>query len=158
MKIAMIQMETKAYAYEDNVKRGFLLLEEAAEQASLLVLPELWTVGYGFRNLEENAVTMESELVKRLQAFAEEKSVYLLPGSLPYKEGGKIYNRSFLFSPHSGITATYDKLHIFSLLNEPHYFSGGFERKVAGVDEVCVGLSICYDLRFPELYRALTMD
>lgn len=160
MKFSLVQMETVAYEKERNIEKAFSFLEEAAKTAEVIVLPEMWTIGYGLRSLEENAEEMNSPLIERLKAFAKKKEVYLVPGSLPIKEGHKVYNRSLLLSPKGELLTTYDKLHMFSLLNEPKFFTAGGKVVVSEVTTetgpLGLGLSVCYDLRFPEMYRTLT--
>lgn len=158
MKIAMIQMESRAYERSWNIDHAFSLLEEAADNAELLVLPELWTTGYGFRNLQEDAVQAGDPLLQRLADFARDRHVFLAAGSLAFREGRRVFNRSLLYDWEGSLLASYDKLHIFSLLSEPDYFSAGEHRTVAFADNVPIGLTTCYDVRFPELYRSLTLD
>lgn len=158
MKIALIQMKTVAYEPLLNRETAFRLMTEAAPKADVLVLPELWPIGYGLSTLQEEAVTYESELVTQLAAFAKEKQVNVVAGSVPFREGEKIFNRSLCFDREGCLVDEYDKVHRFSLLDEPKFFTAGRKRTTVNVDGVTCGLSICYDLRFPELYRALTLD
>lgn len=157
MRIAMIQMEVAAGDKERNITHAFAMLKEAAARADLLVLPEMWTVGYDFRQLDAQASTPGDDLLTALAAWAKTHGKYLLAGSLPVRENGALYNRSYLYSPQGEI-AFYDKLHLFSLLSEPRRFAAGTHMTLAQAGEVTLGCSICYDVRFPELYRRMTMD
>ena len=96
-------------------------------------------------------------------ALAKELNVWLLIGSLAIKVSDtKTANRSFLFAPDGSITARYSKIHLFDVelasgesYRESNTVAGGNEAVVADTDFGPVGLSICYDLRFPQLYRRL---
>lgn len=155
--LALIQMEICAGDKESNVAHARELLHEAAGNADILVLPEMWTIGYNFRKLQEQAGTDGDELYTELAAFAKERNVFLLAGSMPICADGKIYNRSYCFGPQGEI-ARYDKVHLFSLLAEPKHFAAGDRRVTVNMADIPTGLSICYDLRFPELYRSLALD
>ena len=159
MKIAMIQMKIEAGRPEVNIAHAFTLLEEAACHADLLILPEMWTVGYALRRIEEQAITAEDGLLQRLSDFAGEKSITLIAGSLPYKEKGNVYNSTFVYSRDGSLVGDYQKIHLFSLLAEPRYITAGNKLTIFPFgDNEKGGLSICYDLRFPELYRKMAYE
>ncbi len=148
-----------------NVKDALALIEDAAAcGATFIATPEMTNVvdRKGGRMLaalpDENAL----EEIAAFSAAAKRHGVWLLIGSLAVKQGDKAANRSFMFAPDGKVVARYDKLHMFDV-----DLPGGEswkESKVyqAGVDAVLVntplakfGLSICYDVRFPTLYREL---
>ncbi len=156
-KIALIQMEVVAGNKERNIQHAFTLMEESVKNADILVLPEMWTIGYDLSHLDEQATQPGDELLQRLESFAVERNAWLVAGSIPVKENGLIYNRSHCFGPE-GFLAKYDKVHLFSLLSEPENFTAGEKRQTVTLAGIKTGLSICYDLRFPELYRSMTMD
>jgi predicted amidohydrolase len=105
----------------------------------------------------------ESVALKRLRALAAELGVYLHVGSLAIKlDGRRVANRSFLIDPKGEVAARYDKLHMFDVDlagGESHRESAhccpGTKAVLADLPFGRLGLSICYDLRFPQLYRAL---
>lgn len=110
--------------------------------------------------------TVQGEVVGQFRDVARACQVYVLLGSIPERipNSEKVYNTSILISPDGEIKATYRKLHLFDavlpngqILSESRFVERGSELTVTQVDGVQVGLSICYDLRFPELYRALTI-
>lgn len=105
------------------------------------------------------------DLIARFCRLAEQWNIYILLGSIPEPDpaSAKIYNSSVLISPRGEVTANYRKLHLFDavlpdgqLLAESRFVTPGNELVWGDVDGAKVGLTICYDLRFPELYRALT--
>lgn len=156
-KLALIQMEIAAGDKESNIAHARELLQEAAGHADILVLPEMWTIGYNFHKLQEQVGAHGDDLYEELAEFARRKNIFLLAGSMPTRVDGKIYNRSYCFGP-AGEIAHYDKVHLFSLLTEPQHFAAGDRRVTAEVADIPTGLSICYDVRFPELYRSLALD
>lgn len=136
----------------------------AAAGARMVALPEVF-IWRGKKSLErENAEAIPGPTSSALAALAAELQIYLLGGSileaLPGSE--KSYNTSLLFDPAGKIIAAYRKIHLFDVdlangvsLRESATRAAGAET-VIGRTELCgMGLSICYDLRFPELYRAL---
>jgi predicted amidohydrolase len=96
-------------------------------------------------------------------ALAKELNVWLLIGSLAIKvSDGKTANRSFLFAPDGGVAARYSKIHLFDVAlasgevyRESNTVAGGGEAVVADTALGAIGLTICYDVRFPQLYRRL---
>ena len=115
------------------------------------------------RLLSAIEVEEKAEPLKRLQALANELGIWLHIGSLGMKlASGKVANRSYLISPEGEIVARYDKLHMFDVdlaggesYRESRTFDPGAKAVLAELPWGRLGLSICYDLRFPALYRAL---
>lgn len=109
---------------------------------------------------------LDGPIVESFCRAAQRWGIYVLLGSMPEPIPGstKVYNTSLLIGPEGDILATYRKLHLFDavlpdgrVLSESRFVEKGDDLALAHVDGVTVGLSICYDLRFPELYRALTV-
>jgi deaminated glutathione amidase len=117
------------------------------------------------RLLAEIHVEGESAALARFKALAEELGLWLHVGSLAIKlHAGKAANRSYLIAPEGEIVARYDKLHLFDVdlpggerYQESRIFRPGTKAVLADVPWGRLGLSICYDLRFPALYRALAI-
>jgi deaminated glutathione amidase len=105
----------------------------------------------------------EDEAVKRFGELAGELGIWLNIGSLALKvEGEKLVNRSLLFAPDGGLAARYDKIHLFDVdlpdgqsLRESHAYDGGSTAVLVETPLAPIGLTICYDIRFPHLYRTL---
>jgi predicted amidohydrolase len=115
------------------------------------------------RLLSALEVEEKAEPLKRLQALAHELGIWLHVGSLGVKlASGKVANRSYLISPEGEVAARYDKLHMFDVdlaggesYRESRTFDPGAKAVLADLPWGRLGMSICYDLRFPALYRAL---
>jgi nitrilase len=135
-----------------------------------VVLPEC-CLFFGGKDTEQLEVarteTTENKLVSALSGLAQEFSVYLVAGSIPLLVKGedKFTNSCIVFSPEGEQIGDYDKLHLFDVAvqdNEKNYCESiytkaGEHLSVVDIADVKVGLSICYDLRFPELFRQLTV-
>ena len=98
MKIGLIQMEVAGGEKERNIHHAFDLMEQAAPSCDLLVLPELWTIGYDFRQIRTQATRMGDSLVEGLGAFAKYHHITLAAGTLPIVHRGALYNMALLFA------------------------------------------------------------
>ncbi len=149
-----------------NVKEAARLIRNAARDgAQYIQTPENTALMELDRDRLLAATTPEqgNAALEAFQALAKELGIWLHLGSLAVLvDTGKIANRSFLISPEGRITARYDKIHMFDVnlpggesYRESRNYEAGKEAVVASLPWGGLGLSICYDLRFPYLYRAL---
>ncbi|GAA5029898.1 carbon-nitrogen family hydrolase [Terrabacter aeriphilus] len=168
MKVALIQL---AYGDDETVPaRTERVVDLVRAQAGhdLVVLPELWAPGgFSYREWAGRAEALDGPTARALAAAAREAGVTLHGGSIvehgaPSSPDGRgLWNTSLVFSPTGDLVATYRKIHRFGFgEGEPALMDAGDETvvvdvPVAGGGVVPVGLSTCYDLRFPELYRRL---
>ena len=164
-RVALLQMQTgnDLAANLDSVKS---MTRAAAEQgAQFVMMPEyaLMMDGSG-RVMRERALDAAGNpALPELQSLARELGVWLLAGSLTLKTAGdRIANRSYLISAEGGTVASYDKIHMFDVtlpdgkvIRESSAYCPGDRAVVADTPWGRLGLSVCYDLRFPQLYRAL---
>ncbi len=136
-----------------------------AEGAQLVVLPEVFNWRGRGRDTAANAEPVPGPTTDRMSALAAELGLYLLAGSILETAGpdGRAYNTSVLIGPDTGIIAKYRKIHLFDVdiegedpIRESEYRRPGEAVVVADTPLCPMGLSVCYDLRFPELYRRLT--
>ena len=173
MKVAAIQM-VSGVDLQANLDSARALLEQAAGAgAQLAVLPENFCL-MGLRDSEKLAVR-ESFGHGAVQGFLEQAArdlgLWIAGGTLPLAAGDDAHVRNTLlvYSPAGACVARYDKIHLFKFDNgrerhdESRVIQAGrepvaFELRAAGGQAWRVGLSVCYDLRFPELYRALRAD
>lgn len=132
----------------ENVKQYLLKLPEVDKH--LVVLPELWTSGFT-ENLDQ-ADLANREILSRLQLIAQEKNL-LIAGSYIKKENEGFYNQLVIISPDNQI-ATYNKNHLFPQLNEFTNFKQGKKLSILHIWNIKIGMAICYDLRFPEIFRS----
>lgn len=144
-----------------SVEKVLSMIKQAAmEGASLVLLPEMFYYPYILKELimqEEES----RETVSILSEAAKANSVYLCTGSTVEKEGGKRFNKSFLISPEGKIILEYAKAHLYDVdfkqlkVKESEYFSAGSSLNIADTELGKIGIIICYDIRFPEMARAL---
>ena len=158
MQVAMIQMQVVAGRVSQNRQHGFDLVRQAAQTADIICLPEVWNIGYGLGKVKELAETETGPTLLGLAEIAQGKKVYIVAGSIPYRHEQNIYNGSFVLSPEGNIIADYQKIHLFSMFKEETYFAKGNKRTVFPLKEAKAGLAICYDLRFPEFFRAMALE
>lgn len=166
-KVGLVQM-TSNDVIDDNIRIADTLIRQAAAQGADFVLtPEMTTLlDFGTREVMEKIATEQNDMSWRhFAALAKELKIWLLIGSIAIKAGDKAANRSFLFSPEGKKVVSYDKVHMFDvdLPGEPKYresnaYRAGDEAVLADLPWGKVGLSICYDLRFPYLYRSLSQE
>lgn len=156
MKIASIQLEIKENeAKIARINRVESMIDKLKGQ-DLIVLPETWATGYfAFDRYVDESEVINGEFVQRFSSKAKEVQSYLFAGSFIERNNGKFYNTSVLFSPDGDLIGTYRKIHLFRYgSQEGKILTRGNEITVVDTDFGKVGLSTCYDLRFPELYRA----
>lgn len=149
-----------------NAEKG---IAEAAERgAKLVALPE----NFAYMRREGGrfpcAQGPDGEIVRALRGWAQRHGVWLLGGTFPEEIPGdaRVYNTSIVCSPSGDEVARYRKIHLFDVTlgpgeedayRESTHFAAGRDLVVAETPFGGLGLSVCYDLRFPELYRALTL-
>jgi len=165
MKVGLIQTRTPATHAAALAHVLPLLREAAAGGARLIVTPEGTNILQKDREtlLPQLTLLADDPVVNGLREAAKDLGVWVDVGSaLVKREDGKAANRQVLIRPDGTIAATYDKLHMFDVdlptgetARESETYEPGDRAVVADVDGVKVGLTICYDLRFPALHRAL---
>ncbi|MBV9509337.1 MAG: carbon-nitrogen hydrolase family protein, partial [Caulobacteraceae bacterium] len=166
MKAALIQLRTPADQGAALAQAEPLVRQAAAAGAELVLTPEGTNILQRDRALlfERLRSPHEDECVQGLIVLARELGVWLLIGSaLVKRPDGGAANRSMLVSPQGRVVATYDKLHMFDVdlptgetARESASYTPGDEAVLAETPIGLMGLSICYDIRFPALYRALS--
>lgn len=151
-----IQMEITDRSKEENLAHAESLLAKA-EGADLVVLPEVWNVGYfSFDQYEAGSEPPDGETASRMSGAARRLGAYLHAGSWVVKKDGGLYNTSFLFDPQGEVAAAYEKIHLFGYgSKERDLLTRGTEPVTVRTGIGTFGLTTCYDLRFPELYRRM---
>lgn len=164
-KIAALQMISTPVAEENFASARRLIVQAVGEGAQMLLLPEYWAI-MGMNDADKVAHA-EAQGIGPIQHFmadmARRHRVWLIGGTLPLAApvAGKVFNATLVYDPEGQCVARYDKVHLFgftkggesydeSLTIVPGSGVQGFQAPFGRV-----GLSVCYDLRFPELYRAL---
>jgi predicted amidohydrolase len=147
-----------------NLAAAQTLLEEAAEdRADIAVLPELFDYLGPRSGIAEVAEALPVGTASAmLSRVARERQMWIVGGSIHERDGDRIYNTAPLFDRTGELVARYRKIHLFDVdldgqppFRESATFTPGTELVTHPVEDVRIGLSICYDLRFPELFRGL---
>jgi len=163
MRVAVCQMNAGRDDLDGNVATAERLLHEAAAGgADLAALPEVFTFYGSASRAAELAQPVPGPITERLATIARDHGMWVLGGSIAERSDAHVFNTSTLFDREGELVASYRKIHLFDVdipgqppLRESNLFTGGEQLVTRQTDFGRVGLSICYDLRFPELYRGL---
>jgi predicted amidohydrolase len=162
MRAAVVQINSGADRERNIEVAGRLVGAAADDGAELIVLPEKWSLLGDGRVLAQGAETLEGEAITAARGWASGRGVHLLAGSFTeISPDGLPTNTSILISPDGTVAAEYRKLHMFDVeaggveYRESDHEQAGERLAVAAAGQLRIGLTVCYDVRFPELYRAL---
>jgi deaminated glutathione amidase len=165
MRAAAVQLNSTDDKHR-NLETAERLVRAAADDgAELIALPEKWNLLAGGEALLAGAEQLDGPTITAVRSWARELDVHVVAGSIAERspEREKLSNTSVLIGPGGEIDATYRKIHMFDVdvggvaYRESEHEQPGDEIVVAHADEVPVGMTVCYDLRFPELYRILAV-
>jgi len=165
MRAAALQLNSTD-DYDRNLEVAERLVRAAAgDGAELVVLPEKWTVLGPSEALRARAEPLDGPALTAASGWARELGLFLVAGSIPELVPGqeKLANTSVMFGPDGDRRAVYRKIHMFDVrVGDVTYEESADERPgdeivIGDAGDVPVGLTICYDLRFPELYRILAL-
>lgn len=159
MKVACLQMDMLLGKPEENFSHAAELVKRAMkDKPDVLVLPETWNTGFFPRENLQALCDRDGIQVKQVfGALAERNQVNIVAGSVSNVRGGKVYNTAMVFDRTGVCIASYDKTHLFTPMGEDNYYTPGDRLCTFVLDGVKCGLIICYDVRFPELTRSLTV-
>lgn len=159
MRVALLQT---GIVYADpgkNLARMADLVEKSLfHNPDVVVLPEMWNTSYALSRVHELADRAGDPCAKTMGELAGKYGVNIIAGSVADLREDKVYNTSYVYDRRGELVTSYSKVHLFGLMRERDYLTGGSTRAVFELDGVKCGLLICYDLRFPELARALALD
>ncbi|MEM3743626.1 MAG: carbon-nitrogen hydrolase family protein [Candidatus Methanomethyliaceae archaeon] len=157
MRIGIVQMGSGDNK-EENINKALEFVQKAInEGAELIVLPELFNYLPSKMTKKghfENAEDANGPSIKALEKIAKSYNVVIIAGSLTELDGENLYNTSFVIS-NRGILGKYRKVHLFKFgnIDETLVFKAGNKAEVVDINGAKIGLTICFDLRFPELFR-----
>ncbi|MFC6596804.1 carbon-nitrogen family hydrolase [Kitasatospora paranensis] len=161
MRASLIQLAVSDSEPPAERRARAAALVRAQDAADLVVLPELWPVGgFAYEAWSTGAEPLDGPTAEAMSAAARAAGVWLHAGSIVERDpDGPIYNTSLLFAPDGELTHTYRKIHRFGFdSGEAVAMGAGQEIVTADTAVGRLGLATCYDLRFPELFRALLDD
>ncbi|WP_414046932.1 carbon-nitrogen family hydrolase [Macrococcus equi] len=157
MRIAIYQMEIIPGHPEKNIEKIKTWLS-TLHNIDIAVLPEMWNTSYTLETLKHITSERGEREISVLQQLAMEYQIHIVGGSIAVKEDGKIFNRAVVIHKTGEVIHQYDKLHLVPMLEEPNYLTEGNKVSTFEIDNVKMGVIICYDLRFPEISRKLALD
>lgn len=158
LTLSLAQIDCKLGDPETNFGRAEHMIAEAARRGSdLVLLPELWSTAYALDAAPTLASTIASSprsdgWFGRVAALSAQHKLYV-GGSLLERQGNCYFNCFALYAPDGSLHAAYRKVHLFRLMDEEKYLAPGQELVHCDLPWGRAGLAICYDLRFPELFR-----
>ena len=164
LRVAAVQMNSRLDNAANLAAAERLVAQAAHEGASLVVLPELFDLYGDLRLAAENATPIPGPVSNQLADWARRHEIWLCGGSISERVTGspRAYNSCLLLDPGGQIVAKYRKMHLFDVdlpgrvsVRESDHIAAGDQPTSAATPLGAFGLAICYDLRFPELFRSL---
>lgn len=165
MRVAVVQMNSNSDVAGNLESAERLVRTAAGDGAELVALPEKWSLLGPGELLAERAEPLTGSAISAARAWARELGIALLAGSVAEREEDeeRLFNTSVLIDPEGEVAALYRKIHMFDVdvggvsYRESDYEQAGTDVVVGDVLGVPIGLTVCYDVRFPELYRILAL-
>ena len=165
MRAAAVQLNSQEDKQRNLEVAERLVRAAARDGAELVCLPEKWNLLGGSEALVEGAEPLDGPSLSAARVWARDLRIHLVAGSIAERVEGhdRLFNTSVLIGPQGDDVATYRKIHMFDVevggvtYRESDHEEGGEEIVSAPLGELELGLSVCYDLRFPELYRILAV-
>lgn len=161
LRIAIAQFDVKAGDRAANCKQVEEILESnwlPSEVPTAVLLPEIWDVGYVIEEAEKYGDKNEHRAAEFLGGLARKYGCWFVGGSILALTDRGAFNRAMVINPQGEYIAHYDKAHLISLMEEDKYLVAGDWRTHAHVAGVDLGLSICYDIRYPEWQRLYAVE
>jgi predicted amidohydrolase len=163
LRAAAVQLNSTDDRNRNLATAERLVRAAAADGATLVALPEKWNLLAAGEQLLAGAEPLDGPSLTAARAWAAELGIHLLAGSISAEGGERAENTSVLIGPDGADLAVYRKIHMFDVdvggvaYRESAFEDPGAEIVTAPVGEADLGLTVCYDLRFPELYRILAL-
>lgn len=159
LSISLGQMNIRLGKTERNLAKAESMVAKAAENgADVILLPELWSTGYDLENAAKHASGLDSGIFRETAQMAANFRINVVGSCLSQYSADNYGNTAVWFSSDGSILADYTKIHLFRLMQEEQYLEPGNRLSVANTPFGRVGLAICYDLRFPELFRSYALS
>ncbi len=150
-----------------NLRHAGIMIKQAAENgAKLVVLPEIFNVPYDTSIMADQAEVYPGETALFLSETARKNHCVVVGGSIPERSrSGQIFNTSYTFDQYGNLIGQHRKIHLFDIdipgqitFKESNIFTAGNRLDIIQHQDLCFGIVICYDIRFPELARLLSLQ
>ena len=164
IKLGLCQMMVTD-SKQDNLEKAIRMLETCKQNdVNIAVLPEMFNCPYDTAKFPMYAENIEkSETVSVISKAAKYNDMYIISGSMPEECDGRIYNTSVIFDRNGSIIGIHRKIHLFDIdikngisFKESDVLSGGDKITVVSTEYCKIGIAICFDMRFSELYREMS--
>ncbi len=154
MRVTAINLKDSKTTKNERIKRAEeLILNSGA--SDLYLLPELWNTGFfNTHDYDKNKEPIDGITVTKMRETAKKRRAYIFMGSFIEERENNLYNTAVLIDRRGDIVSSYSKIHLFG--EEKKYLKAGEKIQVCDTEFGKAGLSICYDMRFPELYRKMS--
>lgn len=156
--ISLGQFDVKAGHLDHNLKRVEDWTAQAAERGSdVVVFPELWDSGYALDRAADIGTPLDQGRFAHMAELAQTHNIHIISSMMEYVDG-RAWNAAVWFTPQGTQAGVYRKIHLFRLMDEDKYLQPGESPLMLDMPWGRTGVSICYDLRFPELYRGYALE
>ncbi len=157
LTVSLAQMSVVRSSPEENLRKGEILIAEAARRKSdIICFPEMWTTGFDWAT-NERISSEQEKVIDRVADMAKRYRIWINGSMLAINEERKVSNTSILFDADGRRAGTYRKSHLFTLLHEEKHMAPGKLLCTVETPWGLAGLSVCYDIRFPELFRSYAL-
>ncbi len=163
MRVAAVQLNSNGDKARNLAAAERLVRAAGAEGAEFVALPEKWNLLASGEQMAAGAESLDGPSLSAARSWARELGIHLLAGSIAERGDEKAFNTSVLIGPDGDDLASYRKIHMFDVeaggvaYRESEHEQPGEEIVAATMNDFELGLTVCYDLRFPELYRILAV-
>jgi omega-amidase len=152
--LSAIQFDIKLGDLKGNLERASTLIEKAARRGSeIMVLPEMWTLGFDYDAMSKLPPSYLKDTLDLLSDLAVKSRSYIISGTLPEGSEDRVYNTAFVIDPAGEVVGKYRKVHLFDGMGEKDFFAAGWQEGFCETHLAKLGIAVCYDIRFPELFR-----
>lgn len=165
LNLAICQMEVVLSKQQNLLHADDMVRQAALDGAELVVLPEIFNLPYDTALMADQAESYGGETTLFLAESARRNHITLVGGSIPeVGDNGRVFNTSYVFNQEGIVIGRHRKMHLFDIeipgqisFKESDVFAAGDHLEVIPYQNLCFGVMICYDIRFPELARLLTL-
>lgn len=159
LRVAAAQMDVRLGDLDANLERARHLVTDArGHGADVVLLPELWSTGYDLEHAPAHAARNQRIVLPALASLAERHGI-CIAGSLLLGDGvGRVRNTAVVHGPDGSVVSEYAKIHLFALMAEHRYLAAGDAAPTFSLAGCTAASAICYDLRFPELFRSYALE